>query len=110
MKFLRQPKKSFLCGQTCVAMLSDITIDQAIAVFGKSGKTNTKDMSNALLSMDIPHKTPLKRAFPTKEIPSPSILKVSWFDNNGSHWVIYKKGKVYDPAKGVFKLDKFKKE
>lgn len=108
--FIRQPKGSNLCGQCCVAMVAEITIEESIELFGSKGRTTTRDLIDALLKKGIRTKNLVLYRIKKGQLPSDnSILKVLWKDGR-SHWVVYRKGKVYDPAYGVFKLDKYKEK
>ena len=105
MKYIKQPKGSSLCGQSCVAMITDMTLDESIEIFGSRGQTNTKQVINALrtrVSITAERLTRVKGP-----LPELCIVKILW-ENKGSHWVIHKKGKIYDPAIGVYKLLKYK--
>lgn len=40
-------------------------------------------------------------------IANNSLVKVPGPDGRNWHWVVWRKGKIYDPARGVFKPEKF---
>ncbi len=48
MKLILQPKKSSLCGQCCVAMLMDISLEEAIKLVGHSGVSSNEDILSVL--------------------------------------------------------------
>lgn len=48
MKLILQPKGSSLCGQCCIAMLLDITIEEAIRLVGHDGISSNEDLLNVL--------------------------------------------------------------
>jgi hypothetical protein len=49
-----QPPGSSLCGQTCVAMLAGISLEESISAFnGKRGGTLTRDVVDAFRKLGI---------------------------------------------------------
>jgi hypothetical protein len=96
MKVLKQPDKSNLCGQTCVAMLTDSTIEEVTDLIGKGGKTQNKDLVQALTDLKvecIQHKV--------KKLPEcdTAIIKVR-FCKGWNHWVLWVKGNIICPNQG----------
>jgi hypothetical protein len=89
-------------------MILGITLEESIKLIKKSGCTSTKDLVAAL---KLPLGTKLTR-FKTKigvqyeGVDFPCILKVCWNDGR-SHWVVYKGKKIYDPAAGVYKVERY---
>lgn len=106
MIYTRQPKDSSLCGQSCVAMVTGKTLEEVIEIFGTRGQTNTKKLCTALKTIQDFTPVRLTRVSNTSVLPYLCILKILWADGR-SHWVVYKKKKIYDPAVGVYKLDKY---
>lgn len=106
MNYLRQPKYSNLCGQTCIAMIAGLSLEQSIKLFNSSDCTTTKQLKQVLNICHINTGEKLERLKKEQQPYTTCILKITW--GNKSHWVVYNKGKVYDPALGVFKYDKFK--
>ena len=128
MSFVKQRLKSD-CGIACLAMLCDVTYDKAAGVilweWGKYKGTTTKQLRVAALSFGYPvDSTPQLRLKVVREpkgwrdantpapstsdwwylIPPNSLVKIKR-DNASSgdwHWVVWKKNKIYDPARGVF--------
>lgn len=100
MKLVRQPTGSNQCGQACVATLCGLTLDEAIALMGTKGKTRTKQLVEALLAKSVICGCRLKRGFPPDD--QTAILKFKHSDGQG-HWVVWHKGKYYDPQAGVFR-------
>jgi len=119
MKFLRQPEDSSLCGQTCVAMIADISLDESIKLFGTRGVTTTKMVASVLKKCGFKCSDRLTRIKSAHEItpskaattlPELCIVKIRWLDNpNSSHWVIYNSGMFYDPDVGILKPKKYDK-
>ncbi len=98
MKLVRQPGGSSLCGQACIATICKVSLDEACKLAGTKGCTTTKQLIQALTQMGMCTAPRLKRGMPESGL---AILKVThrW----RSHWVIWKNGKFYDPAAGVFR-------
>lgn len=99
MNLIRQPRGSSLCGQACIATICEVSLDEACKMVGTKGYTTTKRLIQALTMMGMSTGSRLKRGMPESGL---AILKVTRFDGR-SHWVIWKNGKFYDPAAGVFR-------
>ena len=107
MKHIAQPKGSNLCGQTCVAMIAGITLDESIKVFGKSGCTTTKDVASALRKLGIPcddrvirirkGENPISVGTVVKMV----VLHCDKWPKHCSHWVVLYGELYYDPAASV---------
>lgn len=52
MRHIQQPIGSNLCGQTCIAMILDTTIEAVCHEMGKRGKTRTKDLVRRCAATD----------------------------------------------------------
>lgn len=107
--YQRQPKGSNICGQACIAMLANISLEESIKIFGTRGKTSTKDIINALNKLDILCSQKLIR-IRKNESKSNLCIVTNYTVINGKkykHWVIYYKNKYYDPAIGVFSCDSY---
>lgn len=119
MTYVKQQCKTD-CGIACLAMLIDITYDEAKALLFKKSKkkyiTKTKDLLKAIEAEDS-HIVEGKRLSPVRkkswvDLPANSLVKV-FPDNKISykwHWVVWSGKKIYDPSRGVFRpqQDKFK--
>lgn len=88
------------CGQACVAMLSNISIEEAIKKMGTDGPTEHADIINGLKVCGV--KCGNEFIEITKENPKyPSVcVLLIWFPEYG-HWVVYYHGKFYDPEFGL---------
>lgn len=100
MKLVKQPKGSNLCGQACVATIGNISLEDSIRIFDREGRTNTKDLIYALELLGFVCATRLKRGKPEQD--DLAIVKFL-HPNRKSHWVVWYKGKYYDPIAGVSK-------
>lgn len=99
-RYIRQPEGSNLCGQTCVAMIADIPLEESITAFGKRSCTTTKDVIKALRSLGISCGDSLISL--KKQEKTPTCMVVLHFEGaKHTHWTIYHDGLYYDPASGI---------
>jgi hypothetical protein len=84
------------CGQACVAMLMNISLDDAIIKVGKKGKTNLRDLLPVLREKFIIDESRLKRLKRLNEVHT-GILKIRW-NKKQSHWVVKSGFEIYDPS------------
>ena len=98
MKLIRQPEGSNLCGQACIATVCGITLDSAIELIHRKGKTRTADLKWALYCKGI--KCGERRV---RGMPKEGSALLYWQSDSGAHWTVWHKGKHYDPAAGVFR-------
>lgn len=103
MRLVLQPEGSSLCGQACVAMLADITLDQSITIFKRRGATTPKEVVSALHALGIKCGDKLLLAR-NHEMPPICMAKLHFaWDTAHTHWTVYNNGTFYDPAIGIVK-------
>lgn len=91
---LLQPPGSSLCGQTVVAMVLGITLDEAVSLVGKTGGTRLEDLETALGKKGV-------RLWPRVPGPPPMnggglyICSVRW--KRGGHWLLIDGSRRLDP-------------
>jgi hypothetical protein len=124
MAFVRQKHKSD-CGIAALAMLCDVTYEMAENAItwgrrGWQGGTTTKQLREGGEVLGYHTlSTPQRRLKVVREpikwfdmpppsisdwwyiIPDNSLVKVG-SEHEGWHWVVWRKNKIYDPARGVF--------
>ncbi len=124
MAFVRQTHKSD-CGIAALAMLCDVTYEKAEVSItwrkrGILGGTTTRQLRDGGLALgyrtvSTPEdrlkvvRTPVQwQLMPPPSIsdwwyliPANSLVKIG-SEHVGWHWVVWRKNKVYDPARGVF--------
>lgn len=121
MAYVRQRNKKD-CGVAAVAMLCLVTYEQAHAAIpwskrDKKSGTTTKQLTTSIHNLGfIPNGTNrgyLKRLivgvhddrsdvrFLWNHIPNNSLVKIPG-EADDWHWVVWRKGKIYDPSLGVF--------
>lgn len=88
------------CGQACIAMLAGVSIEEAIAVMHTSGPTAIGMLAAALDHYGIGHSGKnIRLSKKNPDLPEMAILTVHMPEYN--HWVIYHKGRYYDPEFGL---------
>jgi ABC-type bacteriocin/lantibiotic exporter with double-glycine peptidase domain len=115
MTFIRQRNKKD-CGVACLAMLCNVTYEEANRAIpwrreGNLEGTTTKQLREGARKLGhTTESTPQDRLKPLRDstwtdIPNNSLVKVPHpkGPDYGWHWVVWKKGKIYDPARGVFR-------
>lgn len=103
MQRIQQPTDT-TCGQTCVAMIVDRTVDEVCELMGKKGKTRSKDLVKVLQHFKFDC-SPSIRVNQQTKFPPLAILKLRHpTDKTWSHWVVRKDGNDYDPSSEVCAL------
>lgn len=104
MEVVRQPQGSSLCGQACVAMLCGISLEQAIKEFGSKGRTTASQLASVLVRHGYMTGSKAIRHYSRSvdDLPRKTLI-VKFTSKQGRHWVLYRDGKWYDPAVGVFR-------
>ena len=130
MAYVKQ-KNKFDCGVAAVAMLCEVTYEEANRVIpwrrqGHLEGTDSSQLTKAMNTLGWWVKgtkngrlrvITAPREYTGKEvgfeiwsfIPDNSLVKVRLDDSklNFFHWVVWRKGKIYDPSLGVFKPKKY---
>ncbi len=102
MKIILQPKPSMLCGQCCVAMVANISLEKAINAVGSSRGTHPKHLRSAFRRLGVSRSDKMIRGFPAAD----TTAVLSWQkddDRRKKHWVVWHNNKYYDPMCGVFR-------
>ena len=100
-KKLMQPKGTNQCGQTIVAMLGNITIEEAVKIMGKTGCTRTKDVIQALEKIGLKAGSDRLLRIPKNWIkPELCIVHIGFGKHWKKHWTLWngQEGCFYDPA------------
>lgn len=96
--YIKQPT-DYLCGQTCVAMLAGVTVEEVVSVMKNDKGTGKKDIEKALNYYGISQAKTMTKADNSSVLPKVCILKVLL--PQYGHWILYYDGKYYDPEFGV---------
>ena len=99
--FISQPYKSQQCGQACLAMVTNKTIDQVVKDLGRDWHTDIKQDIQFYLDRNS-FKTRLisGEQISFDEVPDNSIIRLCYPSANG-HFVVKHNGKYYDPSVGI---------
>ena len=97
-KYLKQPTE-YLCGQTCVAMLADVPVDEVIIVMQNDKGTGKKDIEKVLNYYGIKQSKTMIKADNSSVLPKTCILKVLL--PKYGHWILFHDGMYYDPEFGL---------
>ena len=98
--YIKEPT-GYLCGQTVVAMLANVPIDEVIAIMETDKGTSVSEIDAALYYYGIKHGKSRKRV--TADTILPEIFILSLKLPGYGHWSLYYKGTYYDPEFGVSK-------
>ena len=101
---LTQPEGTNLCGQTIIAMLGNISIQEAVKIMGKTGCTGTKDVIQALRKLKFRIGSDRLLRIPKNwSKPELCIVHIGYGKHWKKHWTLWngKEGCFYDPADEV---------
>lgn len=107
MKLITQPNDG-LCGQTCIAMLADVTLDEACEIMHcRDWQASMGKMVDTLDYLGLDHADTIHYTQGRDvELPECAILMEKM--GRYSHYLIYYKGTYFDPTTGI--LESFRKE
>ena len=74
-QYIEQPTE-YLCGQTCVAMIAGVSVDEVIRVMNNDQATGKKDIERALEHYGIRQAKTMTKADNKTLLPPVCILKV----------------------------------
>jgi ABC-type bacteriocin/lantibiotic exporter with double-glycine peptidase domain len=105
-----EQKHSKDCGIACLAMLCDVSYEDAERAIpwrrqGWLEGTTTKQLREGAAKLGYRVDGDRMQVLGKKSwgsIPHNSLVKIPKPDSSDWHWVVWRKGKVYDPAVGVF--------
>lgn len=102
-KHIQQPEDSFVCGQSCVAMILGITLSEAVHKIGHEKGTWAKELISVLKKSFKEARLRRIRNIKKNKLPDKAIIKVAWRKNLcttkvQAHWVLKYKNKIHDPA------------
>lgn len=103
MQLIVQPEGSSLCGQTCVAMAADCSLELAINVIGHDGCTSAAELAKALRSLGLRTAGKLQRISRARPIlPRRAVVLIHRPEAPGrrykSHWMLLWDGVLLDPG------------
>jgi hypothetical protein len=89
----------YLCGQSCVAMLANVSVDEVIKILGTDKGTNKQNLIKALDYYGIKY-APNSIKYDS-ETSLPELCIIRMILPGYSHWGVYFKGVYFDPEFGV---------
>lgn len=99
-KYVKEPT-GYLCGQSCIAMLADVSVDEVIDVMETDKGTSVAAIDEALTYYGFKHAKTRKRFKADTILPDICILSLQL--PGYGHWSLYYKGTFYDPEFGVLR-------
>ena len=96
--YIKEPT-GYLCGQSCIAMLAGVSVDEVIDVMETDKGTSGAEVGYALKYYGIAHAK--SRAAYEQGTPLPECCLLGIKLPKYGHWSLYFKGKYYDPEFGV---------
>jgi len=96
--YVKEPT-GYLCGQSVIAMLANVPVDEVIKVMKTDKGTSTAQIDNALFYYGIKHGKTRKKVKEDTVLPDICILSLKL--PGYEHWSLYFNGKYYDPEFGV---------
>ena len=103
MQLIKQPKGIHCCGQCCLAMLANITLEEAIKLIGHNG--TTRDWELISLYNNLVPESDMEIDFcyygePTINHSKLTLLQLHINPHNPQqkHWTILKDFQLFDPA------------
>jgi hypothetical protein len=96
-RLVRQPPKTNLCGQACVAMVLGLSLAKVRPLFRKWGLTHTSDLVEALIRGGATGLRELVRVRRGVPLPALAICRFRWPGLWKSHWVVWAEGRFWDP-------------
>jgi hypothetical protein len=100
--YIKEPT-GYLCGQSVIAMLAGVSVNEVIEVMQNEKGTSTQELRDALNWYGLKTATKARLKY-TGEAELPDCCILSIMLPGYGHWSLYYKGKYYDPEFGV--LDK----
>ena len=97
--YIKEPT-GYLCGQSVVAMLADVSVDEVISVMRTDKGTSTSMVRDALKYYGLKTATKARLRY-TEGIVLPECCILSVKLPGYGHWSLYYKGRFYDPEFGV---------
>ena len=87
------------CGQHCVAMLCDVTVEEVIAVMGHAGPTYHPEVLDAILILGRLPDPRRRLRFDWWTLEGDWLIDVrgAYGDQTWKHWIVKSDGQFYDP-------------
>lgn len=98
-RLVKRPSEEYTCGQCCVAMAADVSLDRAKEAVGSmKGATCAKDIIKAFEILGVPCGTKRKRMNKARPVlPKRCMVWIMSPKGRKAHWMLYWDGEMYDP-------------
>jgi RimJ/RimL family protein N-acetyltransferase len=96
--YIKEPT-GYLCGQSCVAMLANVSVDEVIKIMGTDKGTGHTHIRKALNYYGIRY-APINYS-PDPNASLPELCMIVFELPEYRHWSLYYKGVFYDPEFGI---------
>lgn len=104
MKLIMQ-STSAACGQACIAMIADKSIEEVIKDMKTDGPTSIGQLMEALDFYGVKHAERNKRISKKNPVPYGYSILTVHMDAGYTHWVLLYGGTYYDPEFGLIEGD-----
>lgn len=107
MRYIRQPLNRGVCGQTCVAMVADVSLEAAIKASGETGGTHATHIIKAFNKLGVKCDQKLTRIKKNGRKPNLCMV-VLHLEDGEKHWTIFvrvedKLEAYIDPVAGMLR-------
>lgn len=103
--YIRQPKGSSLCGQSCLAMILGVSLERAIELIGHASKRGSNFNEHRRVLTEQGYKLGENTKVDNRkkhDLPDLCYVRIAFGNRRTGHAVVHYKGKFYDPGKQVF--------
>ncbi len=100
MKLIMQPTPE-TCGQACIAMIAEKTVEEVIKAMKTNGPTSIGQLLEALDLYGIKHAERNTRISKKNPVPHEFSILTVHTDNGYTHWTLLYDGKYFDPEFGL---------
>lgn len=97
----KQPPNSSTCGHYCLSMLCKKPVKEIISIIGHQKATYVTDIRKVLKKLGYKSSKSLKRVYNIEKLPEVAILRLKWKGLINGHWMLWYKGKLYDPSSDI---------
>lgn len=100
MKLIMQPTTT-TCGQACIAMIVNKTVEEVIKDMRTDGPTSIGQLMDVLDLYGVKHAERNKRISKKNPVPYKYSILTVHADGGYTHWALLYDGKYYDPEFGL---------
>ena len=103
-----QPRGSKCCGQACIAMIIQESLEDVCGQLGTNRGTKAKKLAEFLQGKGIPCNKRLIRVSKKRPLPERALVKMKFDDTHNWHWVLKWRGVVFDPGYRITTVDEIR--